>query len=153
MAKCFAFLVVSLAAMSVAGATEVYRWTDSQGKAHASDRPPERHHGKVRRDHYKAHQLTEAQREEAKRRALAEKSLRDQAAKLPPMMITPEPMAEEPMVDEQRQETECERMTRQYRESEACFAPFKLWNGATRAEAFQYCTPVVEPSIKCGYVR
>ena len=59
----------------------------------------------------------------------------------------------EPMPDEQRHETECERMTRLYREREACFAPYKLWNSATRAEAFQYCTLVVEPSINCGYVK
>ena len=148
----FAIFLMSLAAMSVAGAADVYRWTDHQGKRHVSDRPPERHKGKVRRDHYKTHQLTERQREEAKSRALAEKSLRDRGVYLPPVV----PMdlgADEPMHDEPRQETECERMTRLYRESEACFAPYKLWNGATRAEAFQYCTVVVEPSIKCGYMK
>lgn len=148
----FAIFLMSLAAMSAAGAADVYRWTDHQGKTNVSDRPPERHKGKVRRDHYKTHELTERQREEAKSRALAEKSLRDRGVYVPPGV----PMdleADEPMPDEQRQETECERMTRLYRESEACFAPYKLWNGATRAEAFQYCTPVVEPSIKCGYLK
>ena len=98
------------------------------------------------------HELTERQREEAKSRALAEKSLRDRGVYVPPVV----PMdlgADEPRPDEQRQETECERMTRLYRESEACFAPYKLWNGATRAEAFQYCTVVVGPSIKCGYMK
>ena len=147
-----ALFLMSLAVMSVACAADVYRWTDSQGKAHASDRPPERHQSKVRRDHYKTHELTEREREEARSRALAEKSLRDRSVYLPP--LAPMELGEdEPMPDEPRRETECERMTRLYRESEACFAPYKLWNGATRAEAFQYCTVVVEPSIKCGYVK
>ncbi|MDO9002713.1 MAG: DUF4124 domain-containing protein [Aquabacterium sp.] len=152
MAGRFAFFLMSLAVMSMACAADVYRWTDGQGKSHASDRPPERHQGKVRRDHYKTHELTERQREEAKSRALAEKSLRDRSVYLPPAMPT-DLGADEPLPEAQRQEIECERMTRLYRESEACFAPYKLWNGATRAEAFQYCAVVVEPSIKCGYVK
>ena len=149
----FAFFLMSLAATSVAEAADVYRWTDHQGKTHVSDRPPERHKGKVRRDHYKTHKLTEGQREEAKSRALAEKSLRDRVVHVPPVVPVDLGADDEPMPDESRQETECERMTRLYRESEACFAPYKLWNGATRAEAFQHCTVVVEPSIKCGYVK
>lgn len=152
MAGRFAFFLMSLAVMSMACAADVYRWTDGQGKSHASDRPPERHQGKVRRDHYKTHELTERQREEARSRALAEKSLRDRSVYVPPVMPT-DLGADEPLPEAQRQETECERMTRLYRESEACFAPYKLWNGATRAEAFQYCAVVVEPSIQCGYVK
>lgn len=147
----FAVFLMSLTVASMAGAADVYRWKDDQGKAHASDRPPGHHKGKVNREHYKARELTRGQREEAaKARALAEKSLRDR----PPVYLPPsDPGADEPMPEEQAQETECERLTRLYRESEACFAPYKLWNGATRAEAFEHCTPMVDPSVKCGYVK
>lgn len=34
-----------------------------------------------------------------------------------------------------------------------CFAPFINDNGATRAEAFEKCTPVPDPSQRCGPVK
>ena len=46
--------------------------------------------------------------------------------------------------------SECERLTMRYQDSQACFAPFRLANGAVRKEAYRYCTPVADPSAKCG---
>jgi hypothetical protein len=47
-------------------------------------------------------------------------------------------------------QTECEAAQRRYKESIDCFAPFTNANGTTRAEAFEKCTPVPDPSQRCG---
>lgn len=45
---------------------------------------------------------------------------------------------------------DCATLRRLYRESLACFAPYVLANGATRAEAFQTCTVRPDPAPVCG---
>lgn len=41
----------------------------------------------------------------------------------------------------------CEEQWRRYRESLACFAPYRLVNGAIRAEAFKKCAEVKQPAL------
>ncbi|MGH6647275.1 DUF4124 domain-containing protein [Aquabacterium sp.] len=149
-------MTLAVCAPVVLHATEIYRWTDEQGKAHAADRPPAGvRKDRVKREDSRVHELTRHQREEAKTRALVNKSRRDQGLPvLPPLYGEGAlPLTVTPVPDMQPHETECQKMVRLYRESEACFAPYKIANGVTRAEAFEHCTPVVEPSIKCGYVK
>lgn len=146
---------VAMCSSMVAQAAGIYRWTDEQGKSHASDRPPAGvRPDKVRLEDSRTHELTRRQREEAKARALRDKSLRDQGLPVPPPAHSRSglPLTVTPVPDKQPDETECQRMVRLYRESEACFAPYKIANGKTRPEAFEHCQQVVEPSVKCGYV-
>jgi hypothetical protein len=42
-------------------------------------------------------------------------------------------------------EATCEEKMQRFMESQECFAPFRLANGAVRAEAFDYCTVVPQP--------
>lgn len=154
MFKSIVMLCMLAGLASTACATEVYQWTDAQGKAHASDRPPSKPAGKVRRENSKVHELTPRQREEAASRAKAERARSRVPAPVPPVVTEEAPIGRlDAPPQKQVEDTECQRMTRLYRESEACFAPYKLWNGGTRPEAFEHCTEVVEPSIQCGYVR
>jgi len=150
------FAVAAFFSSMAAHATEIYRWTDDRGKAHASDRPPAGvRTDKVRREDSRVHELTRRQREEAKERALVDKSRRDQGLPALPPVHGPGglPLTVTPVPEKRPDETECQRMVREYRESEACFAPYKIANGMTRPEAFEHCQQVVEPSIKCGYVK
>lgn len=39
----------------------------------------------------------------------------------------------------------CEAKMQRYRESQACFAPYRLANGAIKAEAFEHCTAIPQP--------
>jgi len=39
----------------------------------------------------------------------------------------------------------CEEQKKLFMESQACFAKFRLANGAVRPEAFQHCTEVKQP--------
>jgi hypothetical protein len=45
---------------------------------------------------------------------------------------------------------DCAQLRRLYEESLACFAPYVLANGATKAEAFQKCTVRADPAPLCG---
>ncbi len=41
----------------------------------------------------------------------------------------------------------CREKWREYRESQACFAPYRLVNGGVKAEAFKYCKDVKQPEL------
>lgn len=41
----------------------------------------------------------------------------------------------------------CREKWREYRESQACFAPYRLANGGVKAEAFKYCKEVKQPEL------
>jgi hypothetical protein len=48
---------------------------------------------------------------------------------------------------------DCPRLWREYRRSQACFAPYRTINGI-KAEAFRVCGPdLPDPSAQCGPVR
>lgn len=42
-------------------------------------------------------------------------------------------------------EATCEEKMQRFMDSQECFAPFRLANGAVRAEAFEHCTVVPQP--------
>lgn len=41
----------------------------------------------------------------------------------------------------------CKKAWKKYKESEACFAPYRLVNGGIKAEAFKHCTEVKQPEL------
>lgn len=41
----------------------------------------------------------------------------------------------------------CNEKWREYRESQACFAPYRLVNGGVKAEAYKYCKDVKQPEL------
>jgi len=41
----------------------------------------------------------------------------------------------------------CQQQWKEYRESQACFALFRLVNGGVKAEAFKYCREVKQPEL------
>lgn len=45
---------------------------------------------------------------------------------------------------------DCDAAFTRYRESMECFARFRNVNGSVKAEAYRYCTPVADPSPRCG---
>jgi hypothetical protein len=48
---------------------------------------------------------------------------------------------------------DCDAAFERYRESIDCFAQFRNQNGSVRAEAYRYCSPVLDPSPRCGPPR
>jgi hypothetical protein len=143
-------------ALPVFGAT-VYRWVDEQGRVHFSDVVPEKYRNTARPVDAPAAAPSMEQRREAAERAARDKARADQAAKERESRQTPAPgpapaasaSAKRPPAAPD-ESTNCETWRRLYRESLECFAPYRTARGGTKAEAFEHCTPVLEPPVRCG---
>lgn len=46
--------------------------------------------------------------------------------------------------------SDCAARLRRYRESQECFAPYRMANGAIKAEAYRHCVELTDPSAQCG---
>ncbi|HEY2926593.1 DUF4124 domain-containing protein [Piscinibacter sp.] len=46
--------------------------------------------------------------------------------------------------------SDCAARLRRYRESQECFAPYRTVTGAIKAEAYQRCVELPDPSPQCG---
>jgi hypothetical protein len=124
----------------------MYRWVDENGKVHVSDLVPEKYKKTAKRIDSTQFEASDADRKAAEDRAAADLARanagadKGAAAAAMAQGAKPKPPAE----------TECETAHRQYKESIDCFAPFVNVNGSTRAEAFEKCTSVRDPSRRCG---
>jgi hypothetical protein len=49
-----------------------------------------------------------------------------------------------------RPPADCAAMRKRFAESQACFAPYRLANGAIRPEAYKHCHQMPDPSATCG---
>jgi hypothetical protein len=136
-------------------ATDIYRWVDEAGRTHLSDVVPDRYKRSAVRVDPEAPEPTPAQRREAQARAARESqraaAVRPDAAAVPApgSLSVATPASAAPT----GAQADCERARRRYRESQECFAPFRLANGAVRAEAFEHCSVVPDPSVACGLPR
>lgn len=133
-----AVLLVCSISFAVAQAGEIYKWKDANGKIHYGDSAHEAN-GTAKPIDLKNSALSEAQRQEVEARRAKEKAVSPNntapAAAAPPSA----PVAAS------GKESACEEAWRKYRESDACFAPYRLVNGGIKAEAFQHCAEVKQP--------
>jgi hypothetical protein len=156
-----ALLTFSIMSFSPLYAADIYRWVDENGRIQFSDVVPEKYKKSAKRIDSRQYELSAEQRREAdaraeqekaqaaeatqrKARADAEKAANAAAAAAAAAAAQTKPR---PAVDEN---TDCATLYRLYRESLDCFAPYITANGTTKAEAFAKCTPVADPSRKCG---
>lgn len=157
-----ALTLVALLCAAAVEAAEIYRWTDKQGQAHFSDvvppeyknvakpmtvAPPASLEDQDRAVERAANERYRAAPAPAPAPAPAIASPRSASSSVLPATAPPAskrpPMA--PAAD-----TDCDTWRRLYRESLACFGPYRTARGGTKAEAFDHCTPVTEPPIRCG---
>ena len=140
---------------------DVYRWVDEDGRTHMSDTVPDRYRNSATRVDT-GPELTPQQREEAETRAALQKKraeeearrrARDEAAGAGSTPVPPAP-AIQPAPRATRSSSDCAELTRRYRESQECFAPYRMANGAIRTEGFQLCGPAMpDPSGECVQVN
>jgi hypothetical protein len=64
----------------------------------------------------------------------------------------PLPYEAEPRAFEAR-ETDCDAAYARYQASMDCFARFRNQNGSVKGDAYRFCTPVLDPSPRCGPPR
>lgn len=147
--------VAMLLAMPALGA--IYRWVDDEGRVHFSDVVPEKYRSKAMLIDSPAtgpsiEQQREAAERAAKENARAGEMARERESRQPPERAPASPAsasAKRPPAAP-NESTDCETWRRLYRESLDCFAPYRTARGGTKAEAFEHCTPVLEPPIRCG---
>lgn len=150
-----AFLFACSMLFSTAYATTIYQWVDENGRTQISDTVPARYKDVATKMDTSASRVSEKQRQEALERVAKEKELVDsanraraEAAAMKAADQSAESKSAPPVVDNKN--ADCEQLMRAYRESQECFAPFMRVEGGTREEAYKYCTPVADPSSKCG---
>jgi hypothetical protein len=149
--------VIVLALMAAAGAATIYRWTDDKGKTHFSDVVPQKYQTSAKPVDLPPTPPTSEQQQQAIEQAAEDKaraaksSTREQAHEAPvsASVAAATPAAKRPPMAP-TESTDCTTWRRLYQESLECFAPYRTTRGATKAEAFDRCTPVDEPPVRCG---
>ena len=147
-------LLLGTACALTANAADIYRWVDETGRTHLSDVVPDRYKRSAVRVDPQLPEPTPAQRREAEARAARERQRAAAIQSAGPAASAPGSLsAGAASARPSGAEADCETSRRRYQESQECFAPFRLANGAVRAEAFAHCTVVPDPSVACGLPR
>ena len=151
-----------------AASAYIYQWQDEEGHTHMGDSVPQRYRDVATRIDARQFALPESQRAEAAaRRAKEKKRMADREAQRAraraaqpyphyypyypsfasgPGWLAPYPWFARPVV---QLGEECDRLWWAYFNSQECFAPYRTRYGI-KADAFQHCTPVLDPSPMCG---
>jgi hypothetical protein len=135
-----------------AHAKDLYRWVDEKGTTQISDTVPPQYRKNAKRIDTSASRVSESDRAQAAERASREKAAAERSSAPPAAPRATEPVAANrpaATISGARQ-TQCEQLRRAYAESQACFSSYGTANGAVRAEAYQHCTQVPDPSPSCG---
>lgn len=163
----FVVAIGFLCAMPGLVSAEVYRWVDKDGNVHFGDHIPKAYEAQGEtldidsghpsaRERKSAEAIAESAREaaDAAREYRHEQAQRAEEAgakpsEVKPQQAEPQSLPESPgpgtrLTHEQQQER-YEAQMRRYRESQRCFAPYKVVGGGTKGEAFKHCTPVPRP--------
>ena len=158
--RCHVALLACTAALlhGASPAAEIYRWVDENGRTQLSDVVPDKYRGVATRTDSAQYELSPAQRDAAQARAAADKArateaaaqrARSQAAEAASAAATAGLTGKAPRAAAPAKPS-CEALQRKYIESQECFAPYRMANGALNAAAFEKCTPVLNPASECG---
>lgn len=152
-------VIVSVGLCAGLASAQLYRWTDSQGRVQMSDKaPPEGTPGvsiidpKQHSVDPKAHAAAVKRAEEDRQRLRDLEQKRVQAAA--PAASAASAAASGPLAAASKPsgppgETDCARRQREYRQSQECYAPFRLSNGGLRPEAMEKCGAGAPEPGKC----
>lgn len=157
-----AALMTGLFLTQWAGAIEIYRWEDEKGQVHVSDVVPKKYRNSATRIEVRTPSAEPA--ESAKPKAAEVKSAAPAKPEATPA-VPAQPNAKETAAkdaapkdatpkdatpkDAAEASTDCETLLRQYRESLECFAPYRTATGGIKAEAFEKCKELPDPSDRC----
>lgn len=143
----FSFLLVCGLISLGTSAAGIFKWVDEKGQVHYSESVPEKYKRSATKIEREDTEPTEAQRQEAAARAAKDKenaeSMATRKAKSERPRTDSPPLPKTAGVDDKA--SRCEAEKRKYRQSEACFAPYRTANGGIKDEAFQHCVAAREP--------
>lgn len=141
-----------------AEAAVIYRWVDKQGRTHFGDVVPAEYRGAARAldDHAptptpeeQGRAIDRATRDKERAAAAPPASPARVAASAPASRSSSSVTSRRPLYAP-TDKTDCDTWRLLYAESLDCFAPYRTARGATKAEAYEHCTPVSEPPVSCG---
>ena len=126
----------------------IYRWVDEAGKVHYGDTVPDRYKDNAtRKPELKEHPVidVEGTAKEQQARQRAREVIDVEPDNVQPAAAPPA-NSNTPAVSENTTDMTCEEQWTRYNASQACFAPFRMANGAIRPEAFDNCVAVPQPA-------
>lgn len=154
-----AWLVSASTACGHALSTEVYRWTDERGHIHYGDAVPDRYAKDARRlvlPKIEVRNFSEPQPASGSgmtannnQRAIQQETERrpdEWGSEASETLSAGSSSPSDP-------EASCEDRLRQFRESQECFAPFRLATGGIKVEAFEQCTEILQPDCALESTR
>lgn len=127
-------------------ASDVYKWTDEQGKTHYGDAVPG-----VAKEKAEVVEIspkpTAAARKEAEARAAKSKALLRLREKenADPTEGAVRTLLTEKVKPPQTKKDLCQEQRKAYEASYACFDPYRFGNGKIKAEAYDNCKEVTDP--------
>jgi Domain of unknown function (DUF4124) len=149
----------ALAFASAAPAATIYRWVDKAGKTHFGDTVPSEYRNVAKPIENKVTAPSaEEQRQAIERAAQASKPASSavgaasaaSAASAPKRTAVADAPTPKRPPQAPTENTNCQTWLLLYLESLDCFGPYRTVGGATKAEAFEHCTPVIEPPPRCA---
>lgn len=141
-------MLVFAGALPTVDAAEIHKWVDERGQTHYGNAVPEAYRQKTKPVDIRGIELTDAQRAEGEERAAGEKARAESVFARPPRAGEPAARAaatQPPTAAAIDLRNRCDVAWQRYRESQACFAPYRNTNGSIKAEAFRRCTELQEP--------
>ena len=146
-----------LVCCGLAHATEIFMWVDARGRVQISDVVPDKYRSVAKKVDSQSFDVSAQDRADAQARAAQEKL---KAAQIESGLTStpPQPGAPNGRPTNSRAtptstppaSSDCASLQHAYVESQECFAPYVMANGAIRSEAFKHCKTVIDPSLKCG---
>ena len=152
------FAVILACVAGATQATDIYTWKDEQGHTHVADSVPERYKKVATRIDSKQFQVPEGERAAAVARSAKEReriaAIESQRAREKAPTLPASPASSAASTSKPREgESECDRLWREYFESQECFAPYQSRSRGTKAEAYGRCKEVESPTARCGPAR
>jgi hypothetical protein len=144
-------ILLGLAFFGCAHAADLYRWVDDKGRVHFSDTVPAEYRNTARKIAAEADVPPERRKEAEERAAREIERARAAAAAAtkatePPAPDLAAPPPPRPVADP----NDCKALHRAYKNAQDCFGPYVTVNGAVKAEAYERCPVLPDPSQRCG---
>ncbi|MBT9613479.1 MAG: DUF4124 domain-containing protein [Burkholderiales bacterium] len=127
---------------------DMFKWVDEKGRIHYGESVPEQYKRSATHFEEKGAEPIDAKSQKAAA-SLAKDSAAPAKSKVRRQAKSNKPHSKSPALPvssgSQDKGSSCEAEKRKYRESEACFAPYRNATGGIKAEAFKHCVEVKEP--------
>jgi len=125
-----------------ASALEVYQWVDEDGITHVSDKVPNKYRKSAR--------VIQVLDYGPSKPSTPQPASPPNKTSAPTMRLEAPTSTQPTQPDNASEKLDCDALWREYQSSQECFAPYRVVGGGLKAEAFEHCKELPNPSSKCG---